>query len=65
MLYETFRHGWPGRLSQLCLSAYIYYDFHVEFTIEDEFVFKGSHLIVPAPLLKKIDGSSRCITHWH
>ena len=54
VLRRTIVDGWPDNKDKLpdCLRAY--YDFRDELTVQDQLVFKGQRLVVPASLHREM-----------
>ena len=54
VLHETIVDGWPEHKHKLpgCIQAY--YDFQDELTVQDQLVFKGQCLVIPASLRRKL-----------
>ena len=53
-LRRTIENGWPASKSDLTESLHPYYDFRDELTYQDQLVFKGSTVVVPAALRKEM-----------
>ena len=53
-LRETILQGWPGSKSDLPECAYPYFDFRDELTVQDQLIFKGAQLVVPAAMRKEM-----------
>ena len=53
-LHKIIQQGWPASKSEVPGVLYAYYDFRDELTIQDELVFKGPLIIVPAPMRKEM-----------
>ena len=53
-LRVTIRRGWPESKSDLPEILYPYYDHRDTLTVQDELVFKGQQLVVPACLRKEL-----------
>ena len=53
-LRVTIFHGWPESKSDLPETLYPYYDYREPLTVQDEPVFKGQQLVVPACLRKEL-----------
>ena len=51
-LRKTIQQGWPKCKSDISEALHAYYDFRHELTTEDQLVFKGPVLVVPAALRK-------------
>ena len=49
-LRKIIQHGWPTSKSEVLGVLYAYYDFRDKLTIQDELVFKGPLIVVPAPM---------------
>ena len=54
VLRETIRRGWPQSKSDVPESIHAYFDFRDELTIQDQLVFKGDCIVVPAALRKEM-----------
>ena len=54
VLREVIRHGWPESKSDVPESIHAYYDFRDELTVQDQLVFKGQLLVVPAAMRKEM-----------
>ena len=54
VLGEMIRRGWPERKSEVPESIHACFDFRDELTIQDQLVFKGHCLVVPAALRKEM-----------
>ena len=53
-LRETILQGWPESKSDVPECVHPYFDFRDELTIQDQLVFKGAQLVVPAALRKEM-----------
>ena len=53
-LRKIIQQGWPASKSEVPGVLYAYYDFRDELTIQDELVFKGPLIVVPAPMRKEM-----------
>ena len=53
-LWETILQGWPESKSDVPECVHPYFDFRDELTIQDQLVFKGAQLVVPAALRKEM-----------
>ena len=53
-LRKTIRRGWPETRSEIPECLYPYYDMRDVLTVQDELVFKGQLLVVPASLRKEL-----------
>ncbi len=53
-LRKIIQQGWPASKSEIPGVLYAYYDFRDELTIQDELVFKGPLIVVPAPMRKEM-----------
>ena len=53
-LRDIIRGGWPENRAQTPESVRPYYDVRDELTIQDELVFKGQQIVVPAVLRKEL-----------
>ena len=51
-LRETILRGWPGCKSDVPECVPPYFDFRDELTVQDQLVFKGAQLVVPAAMCK-------------
>ena len=51
---KIIHRGWPASKSEVPRVLYAYYDFRDELTIQDELVFKGPLVVVPAPMRKEM-----------
>ena len=54
VLRETIQQGWPEHKSHVPLAIRAYYDFRDELTIQDQLVFKGPRIVVPAALRREM-----------
>ena len=54
VLRETIHRGWPDSKSEVHESVQAYYDFRDELTVQDQLVFKGPLLVVPAVMRKEM-----------
>ena len=59
LLRTTIREGWPESRSDLPESLYPYYDMRELLTAQNELVFKGERLVVPASLCKELMAAVR------
>ena len=53
-LRDVIRGGWPEKRAQTPESVRPYFDVRDELTIQDELVFKGQQIVVPAVLRKEL-----------
>ena len=53
-LSSTIRQGWPDSKSEVTELVHPYFDIRDELTVQDELVFKGTQLVIPRPLRKKM-----------
>ena len=53
-LQDIIRGGWPENRAQTPESVGPYFDVRDELTIQDELVFKGQQIVVPAVLRKEL-----------
>ena len=53
-LRKIILQGWPETKSEVPEFLHAYYDFRDELTVQDQLVFKGPRLVVPAPLRKEM-----------
>ena len=53
-LRSVIQHGWPDSKKELPQCLLPFYDVRDELTIQDEFVFKGQQIVVPATLRKEL-----------
>jgi transposase InsO family protein len=53
-LRSVIQHGWPKNRSNLDQCLYPFYDMRDELTIQEELIFKGQQLVVPASLRKEL-----------
>ena len=53
-LRDVIRAGWPENRAQISESVRSYFDVRDELTIQDELVFKGQQIVVPAVLRKEL-----------
>ena len=51
-LRETILRGWPESKSDVPECVLPYFDFRDELTVQDQLVFKGAQLVVPAAMRK-------------
>ena len=56
-LRKTIQQGWPESKSMITEALHAYYDFRDELTVEDQLVFKGPVVVVPAALRKEMMAS--------
>ena len=54
VLRETIRRGWPESKSDVPESIHPYFDVRDELIVEDELVFKGPLLVVPAAMRREM-----------
>ncbi len=54
VLSSTIRQGWPDSKSEVTELVHPYFDIRYELTVQDELVFKGTQLVIPRPLRKKM-----------
>ena len=54
VLHETIRRGWPESKSDVPESIHPYFDVRDELIVEDELVFKGPLLVVPAAMRREM-----------
>jgi len=54
ILRDTIQKGWPATKSGLSECLYPYFDFRDELTLQDNLIFKGQQLIVPAAMRKEM-----------
>ena len=53
-LSSTIRLGWPASKSSLPEIVHPYFDVRDELTVQDELVFKGTQLVIPYALRKRM-----------
>ena len=53
-LRETILQGWPESKSEVLECVLPYFDFRDELTVQDQLVFKGAQLVVPAAMRKEM-----------
>ena len=53
-LRETILRGWPESKSEVLECVLPYFDFRDELTVQDQLVFKGAQLVVPAAMRKEM-----------
>jgi len=53
-LRKIVQHSWPESKSEVPDIVQAYYDFRDELTIQEELIFKGPLVIVPAPMRKEM-----------
>ena len=51
-LWKTIQQGWPESKSDLPESVHAYYDIRDELIVQDQLVFKGPLLVIPAAIGK-------------
>jgi len=56
-LRETIQRGWPQSKSDISECLHAYYDFRDELIVQDELVFKGDLVIIPAAMRKEMMAS--------
>ena len=54
VLRETIQRGWPERKSDIPERVRAYFDIRDELTVQDQLVFKGQRLIIPAAMRKEM-----------
>lgn len=54
VLRDTIRQGWPDRKSGISESLYPYFDIRDELTVQDNLVFKGQQLVIPAAMRREM-----------
>ena len=54
VLKETIQKGWPSSKSEVPESVYPYFDFRDELVVQDNLVFKGPQVVIPAALRKEM-----------
>ena len=54
VLRATICRGWPETKSDMPECIHAYYDFRDELTVQDQLVFKGSRVIIPATMRKEV-----------
>ena len=54
VLRGIIRHGWPTSKSEVPECAHAYFDFRDELTVQEQLVFKGDLLVIPAALRKEM-----------
>ena len=64
-LRTTTRKGWPESRSGIPESLYPYFDMRNLLTVQNDLVFKGQCLVVPASLCKDLMAVSAQLTHRH
>ena len=50
VLRETITRGWPATKSEVSDSIRAYYDYRDELVVQDQLVFKGAGVVIPACL---------------
>ena len=53
-LRKTIRQGWSDWKSKIMEALQAYYDFRDELTVEDQLVFKGPEVVIPAVLCREM-----------
>ena len=53
-LRDTVRKGWPALKSGLSECLYPYFDIRDELTIQDNLIFKGQQLVIPAAMRREM-----------
>ena len=53
-LRKTILQGWPESKTELTESIHPYFDVRDELTVQDQLVFKGSRLVIPASMRKEM-----------
>jgi len=53
-LREAVQKGWPAIKTEICESLYSYFDIRDELTIQDNLIFKGEQLVIPAVLRREM-----------
>ena len=53
-LRRTIQQGWPSTKSGVLGALHAYYDFRDELTVQNDLVFKGSVVVVPAALRREM-----------
>ena len=53
-LRRTIQQGWPSTKSRVSEALHAYYDFRDELTVQNDLVFKGSLVVVPAALQREM-----------
>ena len=56
-LRETIQRGWPQSKLDISECLHAYYDFRDELIVQDELVFKGDLVIIPAAMRKEMMAS--------
>ena len=54
VLRDVIRRGWPETKSEVPECVYPYYDFRDELTVQEQLVFKGPLLVIPAAMRKEM-----------
>ncbi len=54
MLRDTVRKGWPATKSGIAESLYPYFDVRDELTLQDNLIFKGQQLVIPAAMRREM-----------
>ncbi len=54
VLHATIQHGWPESKSDVPECLHAYYDFCDKLMVQDQLVFKGRLLVVPAAMRKEM-----------
>ncbi len=54
MLRDTVRNGWPATKSGIAESLYPYFDVRDELTLQDNLIFKGQQLVIPAAMRREM-----------
>ena len=53
-LRDTVRKGWPALKFGLSECLYPYFDIRDELTIQDNLIFKGQQLVIPAAMRREM-----------
>ena len=54
ILRDTIQQGWPEKMSEVPECIHVYYSFREELTVQDQVVFKGDRVIIPAAMRKEM-----------
>ena len=53
-LQQTIQHGWPNDKKKVPTNIRAYYDYRDELIVQDQLVFKGEKLVIPAAMRREM-----------
>ena len=63
-LQQTIQHGWPNDKKKVPTNIRAYYDYRDELIVQDQLVFKGEKLVIPAAMRREMMAIA-LFTYWN